>query len=41
MKKQRDDAEAQKKYGDERFSKFKSNVNKDLVTFKKSVKDKD
>jgi len=41
MKKQRDEAESAKKYGDERFSKFKLNVNKDLSTFKKTVKDKD
>ena len=41
MKKQRDEAESAKKYGDERFTKFKSNVNKDLSTYKKSVKDKD
>ena len=41
MKKQRDDAEAQKKYGEERFSKFKTNVNKDLTNYKKTVKDKD
>ena len=41
MKKQRDEAEASKKYGEERFSKFKSNVNKDIINFKKTVKDKD
>ena len=41
MKKQRDEAEAQKKYGEERFSKFKTNVNKDLTTYKKTVKDKE
>ena len=41
MKKQRDDASAAQKYGEERFSKFKSNVNKDLITFKRTVKDKD
>jgi hypothetical protein len=41
MKKQRDDANEQKKYGEERFSKFKTNVHKDLTTFKKTVKDKD
>lgn len=40
-KKQRDEAEAQKKYGEERFSKFKSNVNKDLTNFKKTVKEKE
>ena len=41
MKKERDEAEQAKKYGEERFSKFKSNVNKDLLTYKKTVKDKD
>ena len=41
MKKERDEAEQAKKYGEERFSKFKSNVNKDLITYKKTVKDKD
>ena len=41
MKKQRDDAESAKKFGDERYSKFKSSVNKDLLTYKKTVKDKD
>ena len=41
MKKQRDEAITKEKYGEERFSKFKSNVNKDLITFKKTVKDKD
>lgn len=35
MKKQRDDAITKEKYGEERFSKFKSNVNKDLISFKK------
>ena len=41
MKKQRDDAITKEKYGEERFSKFKSNVNKDLISFKKQAKDKD
>ena len=41
MKKQRDDAVTKEKYGEERFSKFKSNVNKDLISFKKQAKDKD
>jgi len=41
MKKQRDEAEAQKKYGEERFTKFKSNVSKDLTTYKRTVKDKE
>lgn len=41
LKKQRDEAMDSKKYGEERFSKFKSNVNKDLLTYKKSAKDKD
>ena len=41
MKKQRDEATTNLKYGEERFTKFKSNVNKDLITFKKTVKDKD
>ena len=41
MKKQRDEAEMQKKYGEERFSKFKTNVSKDITNFKKTVKDKD
>ena len=31
----------QKKYGEERFSKFKTNVSKDITNFKKTVKDKD
>ena len=41
MKKQRDEAEAQKKYGEERFSKFKTNVNKDIMTYKKTVHDRE
>ena len=41
MKKQRDEAEAQKKYGEERFSKFKTNVNKDIMTYKKTVQDRE
>ena len=41
MKKQRDEAEAQKKYGEERFTKFKSNVSKDLTTYKRTVEDKE
>ena len=41
MKREKDEAEQAKKYGDERFSKFKSSANKDLLTFKKTVKDKD
>ena len=41
MKKQRDEAITTQKYGEERFTKFKSNVNKDLITYKKTVKDKD
>ena len=41
MKKERDEAEQAKKYGEERSSKFKSHVNKDLLTYKKTVKDKD
>ena len=41
IKKERDAANNEKKFGEERFSKFKSNVNKDLVSYKKSVKDKD
>lgn len=41
LKKQRDEAVVQQKYGEERFSKFKSNVNKDILTYKKTVKDKD
>lgn len=36
-KKQRDDAEAQKKYGEERFSKYKTNVQQDLSKFKQTV----
>jgi hypothetical protein len=31
MKKEKEELESQKKYGEERFSKFKTNVNKDLV----------
>jgi hypothetical protein len=31
MKKEKEESESQKKYGEERFSKFKKNVNKDLV----------
>lgn len=31
----------QKKYGDERYNKFKTNVSKDLTNFKKTVKEKD
>ena len=41
MKKQRDEAMISQKYGEERFSKFKSNVNKDIKVFQKTVKDKD
>ena len=41
MKREKDEAEQAKKYGEERFSKFKSSANKDLLTFKKTVKDKD
>ena len=41
MKRQRDEAKEQQKYGEERFSKYKTTVGKDLTTFKKSVKDKD
>lgn len=41
MKKQKDEAVNSQKYGEERFTKFKSNVNKDLITYKKTVKDKD
>lgn len=40
MKKERDDLEKQKKYGEERFSKFKSTVNKDLLQQKKTSEDK-
>lgn len=40
MKKERDELEKQKKYGEERFSKFKSTVNKDLQQSKKSAEDK-
>jgi hypothetical protein len=31
MKKEKEELESQKKYGEERFSKFKTNVNKDFV----------
>lgn len=41
LKKQRDDAKMEQKYGEERFTKFKSTANKDLSNFKKSVKEKD
>ena len=41
MKKQRDEAEAQRKFGEERFSKFKGQAVKDLSTAKKNVKEKD
>ena len=41
IKKERDAANSEKKFGEERFSKFKSNANKDLTTYKKCVKDKD
>jgi len=41
MKKQRDEAETAKKFGDERYSTFKSTANKDLSTIKRTVKDKD
>lgn len=41
MKKQRDDLEVQKKYGEERFSKYKTTATKDISNYKKSVKDKE
>ena len=41
MKKQRDEAEAQKKYGEERFSKFKATASKDMQSLKKKAADKD
>jgi hypothetical protein len=31
MKKEKEELESQKKYGEEKFSKFKTNVNKDFV----------
>ena len=40
MKKEKEESESQKKYGEERFSKFKKNVNKDLVQSKKTAEDK-
>jgi hypothetical protein len=40
MKKEREELEKAKKYGEERFSKFKSTVNKDLLQQKKSAEDK-
>jgi hypothetical protein len=40
MKKERDELVQQKKYGEERFSKFKSTVNKDLLQQKKTSEDK-
>ena len=40
MKKEKEELESQKKYGEERFSKFKTNVNKDLVQSKKTAEDK-
>lgn len=41
LKKERDEAEHARKYGEERFSKFKTTANKDLQTYRKTVKDKD
>ena len=41
MKQQRDELEKQKKYGEERFSKFKSTAAKDLQQTKKTVQEKD
>ena len=41
MKKQKEEAETQRKYGEERFSKFKGQANKDINAFRKTVKDKE
>jgi len=40
MKKEREELEKAKKYGEKRFSIFKSTVNKDLLQQKKSAEDK-
>lgn len=40
MKKEKEEIETQKKYGEERFSKFKSTVNKDLKESTKKAEDK-
>jgi hypothetical protein len=40
MKREREELEKQKKYGEERFSKFKTTVNKDLLQSKKAAEDK-
>lgn len=40
MKREREELEKQKKYGEERFSKFKTTVNKDLLQSKKTSEDK-
>ena len=41
MKKEKAEAEAQKKYGDERFYKFKTTATKDMKEVKKTVKQKE
>lgn len=41
IRKERDDNEAQRKYGEERFQKFKSTASKDVVAVKKLVADKE
>ena len=41
MKKQKEDLEMQKKYGEERYSKMRDKTGKDISTFKKSVQEKD
>ena len=41
MKKEKEAAESSKKYGDERFYKFKTSVAKDMKEAKKTVKQKE
>jgi hypothetical protein len=41
IKKERDEAELAKKYGEERFHKFKSSATKETAAAKKAVNDKE
>mgnify|MGYP000895665837 CR=1 FL=1 len=41
MKKEKEAAESSKKYGEERFFKFKTSANKDIKDAKKTVKQKE
>lgn len=41
IKKEKEEMETQKKYGEERFHKFKSTTTKETATFKKAVSDKE